>query len=82
MYLRECAGDPTSLPTKRSGGEPVLTPPQILQRPDVATQEREISEYFVEDTEARGRNVAYRFDPRPDDALADRRAKCENAYPG
>ena len=43
MYLNEWAGDPTSLPTERGGGEPVLAGPQISKRPDFATQGHEVS---------------------------------------
>ena len=51
MYLQGWAGDLNLQPAEEGGGEPVLPAPQILQRLDVATQGREVSDYFVEDVQ-------------------------------
>ena len=71
MYLQDWAGDPKPQPTDGGGGEPVLSAPQILQRPDVATQGHEVFDYFVEDAQPAWGN---RPDPRdhgPVEAIAN-----------
>ena len=50
MYLQDWAGDPHTLPLQEGEREPTLSAPQILQRPNVEDQGREVPEYFADTT--------------------------------
>ena len=48
MYLQDWVEGPHPLPTQGSDRGPILAALQILQRPDVARQARQVPEYFAE----------------------------------
>ena len=50
MYLQVCAEGPNPLPVQGVERELNLATPQILQRPDVENQARDVPEYFADAT--------------------------------
>ena len=66
MYLQHWAEDTNPLPSDEQGGALTLAAPQVLQRPDAATQGRDVPEYFADATNPEGVYRLHPLDRGPD----------------